>query len=310
MSELLALLQLPFAQRAAIAILLIAVTTAITGLIMNLRGLEFFGDGLVHAVFPGVVLGYVLRGDEGIVPGSIIAALIATALLSYAARRIPGGGSDAATAVIMAGTFGLGIVLVSRLTDYATGLEQLLFGQLLTVTWGDIAAIAVLGALAVALIAFSWKGQLFVAFDRRGALAAGMRVTLVDLTLNLAIALVVVATSRAVGTLLVLAILIAPVATARIVSSRLGVVLGLAILVSAVTSLAGLLLSSALSLNARIAIAPSAVVVLLMVAVYLIAAATASALRAWRRRSLAMTPAAGPAAGAVATEAAAGRGGR
>lgn len=287
MSELLAVLQLPFVQRAAVALAIVAVATAVVGLAMSLRGLEFLGDGLVHAVFPGVVLGYVLGGQSGIVPGAVVAALAATLALGFIMPRVPGGGSDTATAVVLAGAFGLGIVLVSRLDDYTTGLEQVLFGQLLTVSWGDIAAIGVLGALAVLLVAGSWKEQLFVAFDRRGAAAAGLPVRAVDVALNIAIALVVVAAARAVGTLLVLAILITPVATARIAASRIGTVLLTALLVSLGACAAGLFASSALALQTRVAVPPSSFVVLLLVCVYLAVAAAASLLRARRRRRLA-----------------------
>lgn len=264
---------LPFMQNALAALLMLAVAGAVVGVALNLRGLEFLSDGLVHAVFPGAVAGFLLSGPEGVYPGVAVAALVATVVLTIVARRLPGAGSDAATAVVLAGAFGLGVVLVSTRSDYTTGLEQLLFGQLLTVSSSDLGAIALCGGVAVLLVAVTWKEQLFVSFDVRGARAAGLRVLVLELALNAAIALVVVAASRAVGNLLVLAVLIAPAAIARLLSRRLAVIVPLAVGVAISASVLGLALSYALSVDLRVGASPSAVLALVLVGGYLAVAA-------------------------------------
>ncbi|MGO2113082.1 MAG: metal ABC transporter permease, partial [Pseudoclavibacter sp.] len=190
---------LPFMQHALLALAMLAVVSAIVGVQLNLRGLEFISDGLVHAVFPGVVIGFVTAGNDGIYPAAVITAVIATAALTWASRR--GAGTDATTAVVLAGTFAIGIVIVSRTTTYSTGLEHLLFGQPLTVDARDLIAIGVLGGIALVLVVATWREQLFISFDARGARASGYRTLLYELALNLAIALVVVAAARAVGNL-------------------------------------------------------------------------------------------------------------
>lgn len=275
----------PFLANAALVLAILALAGGIVGVQLNLRGLEFLGDGLVHSIFPGVVIGFVLQGASGTYVGAGIAALIATILLTMAARR--GLGDDAATAVVLSGAFSLGIVIVSTTTAYTGGLEHLLFGQLLTVDRSDLAVVATLCAIAVAIVALTWRYQVMRSFDRAGALAAGVRVGALELALNLAIALVVVAGARAIGNLLVLALLIVPPAVGRLASRRLPVIVAIAALAALVPSLAGLWASYQLSIRGAADVSPSGMVVLALSAVYLLAAALrsgADALRPGGRR--------------------------
>ena len=296
MTDLATMFGAGFMQSAAIALGILAVVAAVVGVALNLRDLEFMSDGLVHAVFPGIVIGFVLGGNDGVYSGAVVAAVIATTLLTISAHR--GVGADATIAVLLAGAFALGIVIVSRTTSYASGLESLLFGRLLTIGPDDLIAIAVLGGIALVLVIGTWKEQVFVSFDKAGARAAGLPVLAIELALNLAIALVVVAASRAVGNLLVLAILIVPPAIGRLCAARLGPVLAIALGSAIVTSLIGLAAGYWLSVDARIQVSPSAVLVLALVGLYLVIAAIVSLAR--RMRSARATTGRGLVAGVEA----------
>lgn len=274
MTSIATMLGAPFVQTAALALCILAVVVAVVGVALNLRGLEFLSDGLVHAVFPGIVVGLIAGGGPMIYLGALIAALIATVLLTLVTRT--GRRTDAATAVILAGAFALGIVLVSRTSKYSTGVEQLLFGQLLTIGSTDIAYILTLGGLAVLLVGATWKTQTFISFDRPGALAAGIPVLRYELILNVSIALVVVAASRAVGNLLVLALLIVPAAIGRLLSRNIAVIAAIALLAAIGGSLAGLAGGYWLSVDAGLRVSPSAVLVLVLVAGYFLAAIVAT----------------------------------
>jgi manganese/iron transport system permease protein len=275
----------PFMQTAAIALAALAVVAAVVGVALNLRELEFVSDGLVHAVFPGVVIGFVAGQGSGtaVYLGAVIAALIATVLLTLAARR--GAGTDASTAVLLAGAFAIGIVIVSRSTNYATGLETLLFGQLLTISHDDLLVIGVLGLIALLIVVFTWKEQVSVAFDSDAAEASGMPVLRYELLLNIAIALTVVAASRAVGNLLVLALLIVPAAVGRLISFRLAVIVPIAAGAALVASFLGLVSGYWLSVDARLNVSPSAVLVLVLVALYLVVAGVTALTRRKRVRA-------------------------
>lgn len=260
---------LPFMSRALITVAVLAVAAGVVGLFISLRDLEFMSDGLIHAVFPGLVIGSIVGGTAALLPGALIAALAAVVLLTVLERR--GVGSDAAIAVVLTSLFSIGIVLVSRQQNYVSQLEELLFGRLLTVTQEQLIQVVVVAIVAVAVVAFTWRAQLLRAFDPSGFAAAGFRTTPTDLALGAAVALLVVAGVQALGTLMVLAILTVPMATARLLTRRLAWLIPIAILVPFAAGVIGLWVSFASSVGAGVTVSPGAVVVLVLVAAYALA---------------------------------------
>ena len=268
---LIAPFQLPFMARALVVMLVLAVAAGLLGAFANLRRLEFLSDGLVHAVFPGVVIGFAIAGSGGLLVGGTIAAVIAAVVLTLVSRR--GVPDDAAVAVVLTSMFSIGVIIVSRQSDYVGQLSELLFGRILTLTDADVAATAILAGVAVLLVVLTAKEQFLRAFDRQGAEAAGYRVLMLDLVLNVAIALVVVAASRALGTLLMLALLIIPAAIGRLASSRFGVITLVGIVSIALAGWLGLALSFDASVRAGVSLPGSATVVLTLLALFVIALA-------------------------------------
>lgn len=259
---------LPFMAKALGVLLALSVVAGIIGVLVNLRALEFVSDGLVHAVFPGLVIGYVVSGREGLYVGAVVAAVIAAVVLTLVSRRA--GSSDAPTAIVLTGMFSIGIIVVSTQSDYVGQLDQLLFGRLLTVTDADLVQTVIVSAIALVLVLVTLKGQVYRAFDVTGAAAAGYRVLGLDLVLNVAIALVVVAASNAVGNLLVLAVLIVPGAVGRLVAGRIGLIFAIAGAFAALTGWLGLSVAFGLSVGAGIPAPSGATVVLVVVAGYLV----------------------------------------
>lgn len=274
--------QLPFMSRALVAIVVIAATAAIVGLFVNLRNLEFVADGLTHSVFPGLVIGFIVGGTDWIVGGALGAALIGAIALTIVDRRQVG--SDAATAVVLTSMFSIGVVLVSRRSGYVAELEQLLFGRLLTIPPGQVTQVVVVCVVAALIIAVTARAQLFRAFDVRGMRAAGYRDLPVDLALNTAVALIVVAGSQAIGNLMVLAMLIVPMGAARLITRRLGWLVPLAMLVAVGSATVGLVIGFELAVTHGVNASPSAVAVLTLITVYLIIMAVSVSARAVARR--------------------------
>lgn len=260
---------MPFMVRAVIVLVTLGITAGIVGVFVNLRGLEFLTDGLTHAVFPGIAAGVAFAGSGGLLWGAALAAAAATVFLSLLARR--GVSSDAAVAVVLVAMFSVGVVIVSRSDDAAGQLEQLLFGQLFTVSVSEVVATAILGFLAIVTVLVSVRAQVMTAFDRDAARAAGYRVNLVDLALNVAIALVVVSASIAVGNLLVIAILIVPGALARIWARRLTTLFAVALTFAVFGGLAGLAGAFTLSVGLDIPVPPGAAIAAVFVSSYLLA---------------------------------------
>ncbi|WAC66958.1 metal ABC transporter permease [Agrococcus sp. SL85] len=268
---------LPFLQRPLLLLLVLAVAAATVGVLVNLRRLEFIGDGLTHAVFPGLVIGFVVAGEPGLLPGALVAAVAAAVALTAVARR--GTGGETGIAILLTSFFSVGVVIVSTRSDYAGQLQELFFGRLLTITQPQLDASTALVALAVALVAIGWRQQVFRAFDPAGAEAAGVRTLRLDLAANIAVGLFVVAAASSVGVLLVLAVLIVPAAAARAVSGRIGVVVLVALAFAALTAWLGLALAFHLSVGLGVDVAPGATVATLMVAAYLLVLGAAGVAR-------------------------------
>lgn len=264
---------LPFMQRALIAIALLAVAAAVVGVFINFRELEFVSDGLVHAVFPGLVIGSLAGGTAGLLPGAVGAALVAALLFTFLGRagaRSSGSvaARDAGIAVVLTGLFSLGIVLVSRGDGYVSQLQELLFGRILTVTEAQLAQIAIVAVIAIGIVVITRRAQLYRAFDPAGFESAGFSAFRTDLALNVAVALLVVAGVQALGVLMVVAILVVPVAVARLLTRRLALLAPVAALVTLVAGIAGLWGSFEWSLSGSVSASPGALIVLVLVALY------------------------------------------
>ena len=260
---------MPFMVRAVIVLVTLGVTAGVVGVFVNLRGFEFLTDGLTHAVFPGIAAGVAFAGSGGLFWGAVLAAAAATVFLSLLARR--GVSSDAAVAVVLVAMFSVGVLIVSRSDDAAGQLEQLLFGRLFTVSLTEVVATAAISLLAIATVLSTVRAQVMTAFDRDAARAAGYRVTLVDLALNVSIALVVVSASIAVGNLLVIAFLIVPGALARIWARRLTSLFAIALSFAVLGGLAGLAGAFTVSVGLDVPIPPGAAIAAVFVAAYLLA---------------------------------------
>lgn len=262
-----AMLALPFMWRALVSLAILSVAAGVLGLFISFRELEFVSDGLVHAVFPGMVIGIAVGGSAGLLPGAAIAAVSAGILFTVIERR-SGVGSDAAIAVVLTGLFSLGVVLVSRQQGYVSQLQELLFGRLLTVTETQLWQMLVIAVLAIAIVVFTWRAQMYRAFDHEGAEAAGFRPGRSDVWLSVAIALLVVAGVQALGVLMVIALLTVPMATARLITRSFVLLIPIAILLPFVAGVGGLWLSFEWSLSTGASVSPGALVVLLLVALY------------------------------------------
>lgn len=278
-TELSAILALPFMQRALIAIAILSIAAAIVGVFINFRELEFVSDGLVHSVFPGLVIGSMVGGQSGLLLGAAGAAAVAALLFSLLGRprQHSSGGStaarDAGIAVVLTGLFSLGVVLVSRSEGYVSQLQELMFGRILTVTELQLAQMTVVSIVAVAMIWATRRAQLFRAFDPEGFEATGMSPFRTDLVLNMAVALLVVAGVQALGVLMVVAILVVPVATARLLTKRLGLLAPVAAIVTFVAGVLGLWGSFEWSVTGGVSASPGALIVLVLVAMYGLAVA-------------------------------------
>lgn len=260
----------PFMARALTQLILLGVLSGVVSVFVLIRRLGFTADAITHTVFPGVVIGYLFAGVSGVFPGALIAGGITAVLLTAftAARRVS---EDTALAVLLTAMFSLGVVLVSRRSSYTSDLTAFLFGRLLTVTPAQITQTAVVGALTLAVLAATGKEQVLRSFDPQVARALGYPVIALDLVLNVAVAMVVVAAVQSVGTILVIALLIVPAATGRLLSASIAGIALTGIAVAVLAGYLGLVVSYDASVRHGIRLASGASVVLTLVGIYLLA---------------------------------------
>lgn len=287
--------QLPFMARALIELVILGALAGTVGVLVLLRRLAFVTDTLTHTVFPGVVIGYLLAGDGGVFWGALAAGVVTAVLLTLLTHRVV---EDVALAMLLTTLFAFGVVLVSRRSGYTSDLTAFLFGRVLTVTEEQLVQTAVVTVLVMAVLAVLRRPLTLRTFDPEGARAAGVPVGLLDLVLNAVIALVVVAAVRAVGTILVIALLIVPAAAARALSDRLAVIVPLACLIGAAGGWLGLVVSYQAAVHHGLRLASGGTVVLVLIALFGLAlAAGLLRRRVARRRAARLRPAgeAGPA---------------
>ncbi len=229
-----------FMLRATLAIAIVGVVCGVIGVFVTLRGLAFMGDALAHAIFPGVVIAFVLGGNF------LVGALVAATLVSLGIGAIGQSGrlsNDTAIGVLFAGAFALGVAIISTQETFARDVTGFLFGSILGVGRDDLVLSAAIG-LGVLLVMVLFRRELVtVAFDRTFAASVGMRLWAWDQLFLLLLSLSIVVSLQTVGNILVLAMLVTPAATARLLTDRLPVTLGLAALIGAFSGITGLYLS-------------------------------------------------------------------
>lgn len=233
-------LEFEFMRRALIEVMLMGAVTGAIGTYIVLRGLSFVGDALSHAIFPGIVIAFLL--GRSIFLGALLFGVFTSVAIGVVAtnRRVK---EDSAIGVLFAGTFALGVVMISSTRNFTRDLTSFLFGNVLGVTTEDIWLSAIAGAVVVALIVLLYKELLITSFDRVAAQAMGLPVFWLDLLLLVMISLTIVVSLRAVGNILVVAMLVTPAAAARLLTDRLPVMIVLSAGLGAVSGVVGLYVS-------------------------------------------------------------------
>ena len=226
-------------QRALAEIMLLALVGGVLGCWIVLYGFSYSAESLAHGLFPGLVLA-ALSGIPLLLGGAI--GLGAAAIAIALAARIPEIGRDTAVAVVITSLFGLGALLALAPAS-PPGIQTLLFGDILGVSDLDLVLAAILAALALLTLRLLHGQLLVVGFDRASARPLGGRPLLVEVALLLLLAGAIVVAVQGLGNLLVVAVLVAPAATARLMSRRVGPAMTLGVLVAAIGGIAGLYLS-------------------------------------------------------------------
>ncbi len=229
-----------FMLRGLLASLMVGVICSVLGTYVILQGMAFFGDALAHTILPGVVLAYLLGWPVavGALAFGILAALGIGALSQRGEVR-----EDTAIGIIFAGSFALGVAMLSTVRSYAVDLAHILVGDVLGVSTGDLWLTFGLGALVLTIVYFFYKEFLVMAFDPTLAVVLRLPVRGLRYLLLVLIAVTIVVSLQTVGVALMLAMLVTPAAAAQLLTRRLPSMMLIAALIGALANVTGLYLS-------------------------------------------------------------------
>ena len=229
-----------FMQYGLIAAVLVGIVCAVIGTFVVLKGLAFIGDALSHAAFPGLVIAFMFGAPIYI--GGAISAIVTSLAIGVVSRR----GRlrfDTSVGVLFAGTFAFGVLLFSTIKGYVQDLLGLLLGNVLSIGFGDVVQVAVLGLIVLVIVMAIRKELLFATFDPAGAAASGLPVAGLEYLLLALLGVTIVVSIQAVGIIMVVAMLVTPAATAQLIVVRFNQMMALAAALAAVSAVIGLYLS-------------------------------------------------------------------
>ncbi len=248
-------LQYAFMVRGLVASVMVGTVCAVVGTYVVLRGMAFFGDALAHAILPGVAVGY-LVGDGAREPlfwWALIAAILSSLGIGAISRSTKIK-EDTAIGIIFAGTFALGVALISTVRSYSVDLAHFLFGDVLGVRSSDLWLIAFFGGFVLLAILAFYKEFMVLSFDPVLAMTLRLPVRLLEFLLLILIAVTIVVSLQTVGVALMVAMLVTPAASAYLLTKRLPVMMAISATIASISGVIGLYLSYYLSIASGAAI--------------------------------------------------------
>ena len=272
----------------AVGVAAVGCAAGVVGTFGVLRKRALVGDAAAHATLVGVATALLLTGQRDLavlLVGGLLSAMVAIVLL-VSIRKFTRTRDDAATAIVLSVSFGLGITLISGMVSRGVpgsgGLERFLLGHTASLTVNDALLLGIVSVVGVLCIVVGLKEATLVAFDSDFAAAAGWPAATIDLVLIGLIAVMVVVGLPAAGAVLVTALVVIPPAVARQWTERLIPMLVIAGLVGLFSGLVGVVLSS---LAVQV---PTGPVVVLVATAFLIVSILVAPCRGilWRTQSL------------------------
>jgi manganese/iron transport system permease protein len=226
-------------QRALVVAVLVGAVCSVLSCYLVLKGWSLMGDAISHAVLPGIVLAFVLGLPLAV--GAFAAGLgcaVATGYLRENSRVK----EDTVMGIVFSGMFGFGLVLFTKVeTDQH--LNHILFGNMLGVTARDLVETGIVAGGTLLVVLIKRRDPLLYCFDPQHARAIGLPVRALHYGLLVLLSLTIVAALKAVGIILVVAMLIAPGAIAYLLSNRFEHMLAIAAAVAIGSSVIGTLVS-------------------------------------------------------------------
>ncbi|MDQ8180888.1 metal ABC transporter permease [Pelagicoccus sp. SDUM812005] len=205
----------------------LGISCGLLGSFIVVRKLSLFGDTLSHAVLPGVAIGYLVAGEKdpfAIFVGATVAGVLGTVVVNLI-KKTTHIKEDSSLGMVLAGFYGIGIVLMNRIqklpTGTQSGVNKFLFGQAAAVSPTEVWMIAGVAVAAVLMVLLFYRQFLLGSFDIGFARSLGLPAGLFHYLLMMLLAFTVVVSLQAVGAVLVSAMLVIPAASAYLLTDRM-----------------------------------------------------------------------------------------
>ena len=260
------LLSSPMMQRSLLAAIIVGVTAPIIGTYLVHRRLAMLGDGIGHISLTGVALGWLLGAVANVTPANswAIPGAIVVSVLG-AVRQSGRTSGDTALAMLFYGGIAGGVLLIGLAGGTSAQLNSYLFGSISTVRWSDISLISILGVAIIALGLGLAPALFSVTNDEDFARSTGLPVRALSLLIAILSALTVAVAMRVVGSLLVSALMVIPVAIAQLGARSFRSTMGIAMALGVIICTCGL------SLTYFVDLSPGATIVVGAIGLYAVA---------------------------------------
>lgn len=239
----------PSLQIVLLGVIILGICCGLLGSFLVIRQKALFSDALSHAVLPGIVIAFLWNMEKNsfvLLIGAMISGLIGVLAITIL-KKTTILKEDSLLGLVLTGFYAIGICLLTMLQNipvgHQSGLDKYLFGQAAALSWEDIKLMSFVTFLSILMIWIFYKELLVSSFDPEFAYSTGLKKYLLDELLLILVTLTIVISIKAVGVILVSAMLIIPASTAILLTNRLHKVIFLSIGIGLVSAILGTFLS-------------------------------------------------------------------
>ncbi len=239
----------PSLQIVILGVIILGICCGLLGSFLIVRKKALFSDALSHAVLPGIVIGFLWNMQKkplSLLMGAVVSGLIGVWVI-YRLKKTTVLKDDSILGLVLTGFYALGICLLTMLQNvpigHQSGLDKYLFGQAAALSWEDIKWMTSLTIVSIAMIWIFYKELLVSSFDPEFAYSTGLNKYFLDELLLMLVTFTIVISIKAVGVVLVSAMLIIPSSTALLLTNRLHKVILFSIGIGILSAVIGTFLS-------------------------------------------------------------------
>lgn len=241
MHEFIEAFSLPWVPRAIVTASFVGMMCGILGCFIVLRNMSLIGDALSHAVLPGIFVAFILVGYSsiGFFIGASIAGLVTALAISWIQTHVSTK-NDAAIGIIFTAMFSIGVIGITSLKSVHLDLNHFLFGNVMGIGNEDIYLTIIISLFTVVSVLVFYRQLFITTFQPTIAETMGISTKAMHYFLMMLLSFAIVISLRAVGVILVVAMLVTPAATALLLTDKFKVVIVISCIVGIISAIFGI----------------------------------------------------------------------